>query len=111
MTTAIAVLVVAAGSFALRFAPLVVDQRLVDSPRVQRMASLAGTAAVSALIAGALLHQPASATPAGPAAAVTALGAGALVAARGKDLMAVVAAGLGAYWAVTLVAMAAQAAG
>jgi branched-subunit amino acid transport protein len=110
MSTAIAVLLVAAGSFVLRFAPLVVDPRLVDSPRVQRMASLAGTAAVSALIAGAVLHQPTSATPAGAVSVLTALAVGALVAARGRELIAVVAAGLGAYWAVTLAAMAAMAA-
>jgi branched-subunit amino acid transport protein len=111
MSTALAVVLVAAGSFLLRFVPLVVDPRLVDSPRVQRMASLAGTAAVSALIAGAVLHQPASDHPAaGGVAVVTALAAGALVAARGKELLAVVAAGLGAYWAVTMAAMAAIAA-
>jgi branched-subunit amino acid transport protein len=93
----IAVLLVGAGTLALRLVPLTVGGRVLGSARGQRLASLGGTAALAALVAGALTG-PAAERPGGLPAVAAALAAGALAARRGLGLAAVSALGLATYW-------------
>jgi hypothetical protein len=97
VTLWIAVLVVGAGSLALRLLPLHAAAGPLASDRGQRIAAHGGTAALAALVAGALLG-PTTARPGGLVATVAGLVVGALVARRGAGLATVLALGLATYW-------------
>lgn len=102
MTTAIVVALVGAGSFALRFVPLVVGGRFVQSTRFEQLAGFAIVGALAALIVTAVSNQPSDTPTGGPLAAAVAMAAGAVVAKRGAALHAVVAAGVAAHWVVVV---------
>ncbi len=68
-----AILVAAAGCYALKLAGLSVPQRVLDGPRVQRVASLLPVALLAALIGTQTFSGGVDARAAGLAAAVIAL--------------------------------------
>lgn len=103
MSTLLAVLAVAAGSFVLRFAPLVVAGA-APSEGLQRVATHAGTAALAGLVVAGLTRHGSTGSAGGlPALLVAAAGA-AVVARRRRSLVAVLVAGLGGYWTVVVTA-------
>lgn len=106
MTTVAVVALVGAGSFALRFVPLVIGGRFVQSPRFEQLAGFAIVGALAALIVTAVSNQPSDTTTGGPFAAAVAMAAGAVVARRGAALHTVVAAGVAAHWAVVVISTA-----
>ena len=99
MSTWIAVLGVGLGSFALRFAPMVLGARVTESDAVQRSADLAGTAALAALVATALRFHSTGAGPGELVAVAAATAVGAALAHRGRPMPVVLIAGMAAYWA------------
>jgi MYXO-CTERM domain-containing protein len=109
MTTVVVVVLVGAGSFVLRFVPLVVGGRFVESPRFEQLAGFAIVGALAALVVTAASNQPPDTPASGPLAPVAAIAVGALVARRGRALHAVVAAGVTAHWAVVVATAAIQA--
>jgi branched-subunit amino acid transport protein len=100
MTTVTVVALVGAGSFALRFAPLVIGGRFLQSVRFEQLAGFAIVGALAALIVTAVSNQPADTPASGPVAPVAAMAAGAVVARRGGALHTVVIVGVTAHWAV-----------
>jgi hypothetical protein len=68
-----AILIAAAGCYALKLAGLSVPQRVLDAPRVQRIALLLPVALLAALISVQTLGEGVDARAAGLAAAVLAL--------------------------------------
>lgn len=100
MSTWIAVLGVGLGSFALRFAPLVLGARVTESDAVQRSADLAGTAALAALVTTALRSHGTGGGLGELVAVAAAAAVGAALAHRGRSMPVVLIAGMAAYWAV-----------
>jgi branched-subunit amino acid transport protein len=97
MTTALALIVVGAGSLAYRMLPLLGAARVPGA--VARVAGWAGMSVLAAITVRAVLHHEDGSLPAATAVpvAVVSVGLGLLVAARGRHTLVALAAGAGCY--------------
>jgi len=99
MNAGLVILVVGLGSYLVRLLPALAGARI--TPRVERALAAAGTAALTALVAGDV----ATADSAGATvAAATAVGVGLVVAHRGGSMIKVLLAGVPIYVVVLAVA-------
>ena len=102
MTTWIAVVLVGLGSYAFRVIPMLVGGRARRPGRVDRAIDHAGLAALTALVVAGVQDHDGGGRPGAALWAVAAVIAGTAVARRGGSMLAVVVAGLGSYWLLTL---------
>ena len=99
MSAGLVVLLVGLGSYVVRLLPALAGARI--TPRVERALAAAGTAALTALVAGDVaMADSAGAT----VAAAAAVGAGIVVAHRGGSMIRVLLAGVPVYVLVLAVA-------
>ena len=100
MTSLLVVLVVGAGSYGFRVAPLLLRDRVAVSARLDHLIRQAGTAALTALVVSSCVH-------AGEQGAwvpvVAAVGVGLVIAARGGSMLRIVACGLVVYLLLDIV--------
>jgi branched-subunit amino acid transport protein len=104
MTTWIAVVLVGLGSYALRYAPIVALDRVRLPAVVERALSHAGAAAMTALIASALMQHLRSHQTVVDVGALVAVAVAALVATTKRSFGVVVATGLVVYGLALVVA-------
>jgi branched-subunit amino acid transport protein len=98
----IAVLLVGAGSYAFRLAPVLALGRGSPPPWVTRVLRLAGPAALTAMAATAVAQHERPGQAGAPLALGAAVAVGALAARRRRPAVAGLAAGLATYWVSSL---------
>jgi branched-subunit amino acid transport protein len=101
--TWIAVVLVGAGSYLFRYAPVAALHRVELPPFVERALSYAGISAMTAMLVGAVVQHGRGHSIVANVGAVLAVLAATVVAMRSRSYALVVAAGLGAYGAALIV--------
>jgi branched-subunit amino acid transport protein len=101
--TWIAVIMVGAGSYLFRYAPVVALHRVSVPPLVERALSYAGASAMTAMLVSALVHHGRTTSVVASVGAVCAVLVAGAVAMRKRSFGLVVLAGLGTYGAALVI--------
>lgn len=102
MNAWLAIVLVGAGSYGMRFVPLLLADRWAPGPRMDRALRQAGTAALTALAVAGLRAEPLTATGGDTAVTGAAVLVGSVAALRGHSLTVVVGAGVAVHAALSI---------